>query len=212
MGVRVSSSSCELNPVGARLMPGLGGGGSCSGGEACFLCTGGENSLCDVCTLRTGCGLKSSSGPLGAFACLTGSCLGACVPGHCVPSTNAPGLRSETDRGIMDFFLETSAGGSVASSPPSPMISGADLAKPTVNPGLLGGFLYPDCCCMGGVASLARRTSCASGHLDATAILILGRAFFSVEGLRKSTTSSFSLNELVCPGGAGASLSLNTLP
>jgi len=94
----------------------------------------------------------------------------------------------------MDFILDTSEGGSSASSPPSPMISGAVLTNPTVNPFRLFGFVK-GCGARGGAAaSLARRTSCASGHRCATAMLILGRVLFSVDGLRKSTTSSFNLN------------------
>lgn len=186
------------------------------GGEACFLCIGGENSLCDVCTLRTGCGRNSSS--LGGRACLElGLC--ACCPGHTIPSSIAAGLRSDTDRMTAAFFLPTSDGGSGASSPPSPITSGAVLANPTLNPSLLLGLRYPLHAGVGGDAAAglsvkvaARRTSCAPGHRCAIAISIFG-LLFSVEGFRKSTTSSFNLNELTLLGpGGGCSFSLNTLP
>jgi len=94
------------------------------------------------------------------------------------------------------------------------MISGAVFTNPTVNPFRRFGLAKVCCIATGGVlASLARRISCVSGHRCATAMLIVGRVLLlSVDGLRKSTTSSFNLNEFTFPVGDGLSFSLNTFP
>lgn len=97
-----------------------------------------------------------------------------------------------------------------ASSPPSPMISGGALAKPTVRfffnlgrPLALAptGSMFPP--------SAALLTSAASGHLWAIATSILGAGncrvpapeYFSVDGLRKSTTSSLNPPALLLISG-----------
>lgn len=123
-------------------------------------------------------------------------------------------LASDTDRPIAAFCLPISLGGSGASSPPSPIISGAVFANPTVSPFLLLGLVN-----VGpsgpGLSSPSALTWCASGHLFAIAMSSLG-LLFSVLGLRKSTTSLFSVK---VPWGAGAgkssslgSRSFSTLP
>ena len=64
-----SRSSCEPNPVGVLDNRGMSDESSSTGGDICFLCTGGETSLKEVPALRSGCGLKSSSLPFGMRAC-----------------------------------------------------------------------------------------------------------------------------------------------
>ena len=105
------------------------------GGEANFLEIGAENSLWDVFTLRMGGGTKLSSEGRGggARACAAG-CVGS-------GGDRRFALASDTDLPIAAFCLPISLGGSGASSPPSPMISGAVLANPTVSPFLLGGLV-----------------------------------------------------------------------
>jgi hypothetical protein len=92
--------------------------------------------------------------------------------------------------------------GSSESSPPSPMISGGVLTNETLTFFFLFGFgVYVS---RGLVTALL--TSEASGHLCAADVSIRGAGScrvpspgilsFSVDGLRKSTTSSFRLNFL----------------
>ena len=162
-----SCSSCDPNPVGVLDSLGISGESSSTGGEICFLCTGGDTSLNEVPALRNGCGLKSSSLPFGMRACL-GSCAVPALAHRC-PSAIPPGTRADPERDIAALRLLTSLGGSSVSSPPSPMISGIVLTKPTTNPGRRVGFVKPfgfDARAVpsNGVDALAKRTSCALGQ------------------------------------------------
>jgi hypothetical protein len=141
---------------------------------------------------------------------------------HRCPSAIPPGTRADPERDIAAFRLLTSLGGSSVSSPPSPIISGIVLTKPTTNPGRRVGFVKPfgfdgRAAPSNGVDALAVRTSCALGQRCATAISMVGAsggrvlAALSVDGLRKAVTSSSSLKELVCFGFCScSSFSLNT--
>lgn len=114
---------------------------------------------------------------------------------------------SENERECLAFILDTSMTGICTSSPPSPIISGAVFAKATLKFFFFFAFPLLLCCSepYGNVvpsAAAALLTCWASGHLEVMATSILGAddhcrvpsaEYLSVEGLRKSTTSSLSL-------------------
>lgn len=122
-----------------------------------------------------------------------------CDSAACVSRTGATCLLSVFDLASLTFALDTSITGTSDSSPPSPIISGGVLTKPTVR-----FFLLFDLDLKPVSGPTAPFKSAASGHLVAALVSMRGPAScrvpppgmrsFSVDGLRKSTTSSLSLN------------------
>lgn len=84
-------------------------------------------------------------------------------------------------------------GGVSASSPPSPMISGTAMTKPTVRPFLFFvGRCHPWYCRIGG-PSTASGSRCAAVSIGLRVNAGFGAVVLSVEGLRKSTRSAVAL-------------------